>query len=75
VTEREYRQDDRNEGYCPVCAKPLTGLTVAARGYCEQHGWQWADWARPRDMRRGLSDMRRDLGRVPTAQEWADERR
>jgi hypothetical protein len=40
----EYRQDDRNEGYCPVCAQPLTGLTVAARGYCEQHGWQWAEW-------------------------------
>lgn len=40
----EYRQDDRNDGYCPVCAQPLTGLTVAGRGYCEQHGWQWADW-------------------------------
>lgn len=40
----EHRQDDRDEGYCPVCSKPLTGLTVAARGYCEQHGWQWADW-------------------------------
>lgn len=25
--------------------------------------------------RRGLSDMRRDLGRAPTAEEWADERR
>jgi hypothetical protein len=44
MTEREYRQDDRDEGYCPVCAKPLTGLTVDARGYCEQHGWQMADW-------------------------------
>lgn len=41
----EYRQDDlANVGYCPVCAKPLSGLTVAARGYCEQHGWVWADW-------------------------------
>ena len=45
----EYRQDDRNEGYCPVCAKPLTGLTVAARGYCETHGWQWAEWNKPVD--------------------------
>lgn len=44
MTEREYRQDDRNEGYCPVCANPLSGLTVNARGYCEQHGWQWAEW-------------------------------
>lgn len=44
MSDREYRQDDRNDGYCPVCAKPLTGLTVAARGYCEQHGWQWAEW-------------------------------
>lgn len=47
MTEREYRQDDRDEGYCPVCTKPLTGLTVAARGYCEQHGWQWAEWNKP----------------------------
>ena len=39
-----YRQDDRNIGYCPKCGQELSGLTVAARGYCEIHGWQWADW-------------------------------
>jgi hypothetical protein len=33
-------------GYCPHCGRPLSGLTVAARGYCEQHGWQWAEWTR-----------------------------
>jgi hypothetical protein len=27
-----------------------------------------------RDTRRGLTDMRRDLGRAPTAQEWREER-
>jgi hypothetical protein len=31
-------------GYCPKCGTPLTGLTVAARGYCEHHGWVFADW-------------------------------
>lgn len=29
----------------------------------------------PTAPRRGLTDLRRDLGRAPTAQEWADERR
>ena len=31
-------------GYCPKCGKPLTALTTAAKGYCEQHGWVFADW-------------------------------
>jgi hypothetical protein len=45
MTEREYRQDDRRDvGYCPTCGQPLTGLTVAGRGYCDDHGWTWADW-------------------------------
>ena len=41
----DYRDDDRRDcGYCPHCGKPLTGVTRAALGYCEQHGWVWAEW-------------------------------
>lgn len=47
MTEREYRQDDETgTGYCP-CGEPLSGLTVAGRGYCDRHGWTWAEWAPP----------------------------
>jgi hypothetical protein len=60
VTGREYRQDDRDEGYCPVCAKPLTGLTVAGRGYCETHGWQWAEWTPPRYSRAAVEAWAHD---------------
>ena len=31
-------------GYCPKCGLPLSGLMVNANGFCELHGWQWADW-------------------------------
>lgn len=34
-------------GYCPHCGRPLSALTVAAKGYCEVHGWQWAEWNHP----------------------------
>jgi hypothetical protein len=46
MTEREYRQDDETHGYCPApdCGEPLSGLTVAGRGYCDRHGWTFADW-------------------------------
>ena len=44
MTDREYRQDDTSDGYCPLCGEPLSGLTVAAQGYCERHGWVSADW-------------------------------
>lgn len=45
MTGPEYRQDDRrDDGYCPRCGQPLTALTVGARGYCDTHGWQWAEW-------------------------------
>lgn len=44
MTDREYRQDDRTEGYCPRCGEPLAAMTTGARGYCETHGWQYADW-------------------------------
>ncbi len=41
----DYRDDDRpDRGYCPKCGEPLTGLTRAARGYCEVHGWVFAEW-------------------------------
>jgi len=44
MTDKEYRQDDTSDGYCPLCGKPLANLTVAAQGYCERHGWVSADW-------------------------------
>lgn len=45
MTGREYRQDDlRDTGYCPLCGATLSAMTVGARGYCERHGWQFADW-------------------------------
>ena len=44
MTGPEYRQDDTTDGYCPQCRQPLTALTVGARGYCDTHGWQWAEW-------------------------------
>lgn len=44
MTEREYRQDDRTEGYCPRCGEPLSAMTTGGRGYCETHGWQYAEW-------------------------------
>lgn len=48
MTEREYRQDDETGiGYCPQCGEPLSGLTVAGRGYCDRHGWTFADWIPP----------------------------
>lgn len=41
----DYRDDDRRDcGYCPHCARPLTGVTRAALGHCEIHGWVWAEW-------------------------------
>lgn len=36
-----------DHGYCPKCGHRLHGLTLAGRGHCEQHGWQWADWQPP----------------------------
>jgi len=44
MTDREYRQEDTSDGYCPICGEPLANLTVAAQGYCERHGWVSADW-------------------------------
>ena len=69
----DYRDDDqRDRGYCPKCGEPLTGLTRAARGYCEQHGWVWAEWTKPQPA--GVFDMRRTLGRAPTVDEYRAER-
>jgi hypothetical protein len=44
MTEREYRQDDQTVGYCPLCGRVLSGLTGLLRGYCEVHGWTFADF-------------------------------
>ena len=43
--DSEYRQDDESRGHCPVCSRPLSSLTVAAMGFCEEHGWQAAEWS------------------------------
>jgi hypothetical protein len=44
----EYRQDDTNDGYCPICTRPLRDVTVTeTRGYCDRHGWQYANWGSP----------------------------
>ena len=43
----DYRDDDQSVGYCPKCGRQLSGLTVEARGYCELHGWQYAEWTKP----------------------------
>lgn len=42
---RDYRDDDRRDtGYCPKCGRQLANLTTGLRGYCEQHGWTFAEW-------------------------------
>lgn len=63
----EYRANDVSEGYCPQCGEPLSGLTVAGRGYCDQHGWTWADWTpippavrETADLKSGDDDERND---------------
>lgn len=38
--------DDRGSGYCPVCKRDLRGLTNEAKGFCEIHGWVFADFQR-----------------------------
>lgn len=65
MTEREYRQDDETHGYCPQCGDPLSGLTVAGRGYCDRHGWTWAEWIPPAvretaNLKSGNDDERND---------------
>ena len=45
MTGPEYRQDDLTDrGYCPRCGQQLSTLTTDGRGFCEQHGQQWAEW-------------------------------
>ncbi len=41
----EYRDDDETVGYCPKCGRRLANLTTGLRGYCEEHGWTFADFA------------------------------
>lgn len=46
----DYRDDDqRGEGYCPLCKRRLSDLTTEARGFCELHGWQFAEFTRPKE--------------------------
>jgi hypothetical protein len=48
MSEREYRDDDRRDvGYCPICWRRLSNLTVGARGFCEINGWVFAEFNRP----------------------------
>lgn len=40
-----HRDDDlQGPGYCPQCGRMLAGLTTEARGFCEIHGWVFAEW-------------------------------
>jgi len=46
----EYREDDlTDEGYCPICQKPLRDISGIGKGYCETHGWVFANWTRPNE--------------------------
>ena len=40
----EYRQNDLTVGYCPKCGAQLVNITMSGKGYCELHGWVFADW-------------------------------
>lgn len=41
----EWREsDDPDRGYCPVCGEQLTNITLEGMGFCERHGWQFAEW-------------------------------
>lgn len=37
-------------GYCPKCSRILSSLTVGAKGFCEYHGWQYANWSAVHDI-------------------------
>lgn len=44
----DYRDDDRLDvGYCPTCWRRLSSLTTEAKGFCEVHGWVFAEFNRP----------------------------
>jgi hypothetical protein len=46
----EYRDDDlKDEGYCPQCFRNLGQLTKEAKGFCEIHGWVFAEFRRPQE--------------------------
>lgn len=46
----DYRDDDlTNKGYCPHCGRNLGQLTKDARGWCELHGWVFADYTPPKE--------------------------
>ena len=44
MTQNDYRDDDQTTGQCPKCGRDLGHLTVGLRGWCEQHGWTFADF-------------------------------
>lgn len=45
-----HRENDlRDPGYCPKCGRRLAGLTNKAKGFCEEHGWVFAEWTAPRE--------------------------
>ena len=39
--------DQSDTGYCPQCQRELDGLTVGGKGFCEEHGWVFANWSAP----------------------------
>lgn len=46
----EYRDDDQRDcGYCPQCKRNLGQLTREGKGFCEIHGWVFADYTRPKE--------------------------
>lgn len=56
MTEHEHRQDDRSEGYCPLCREQVTTVYVDAAGWCSEHGRVWVEWNPPR-VPLAVSDM------------------
>ena len=45
-----HREDDiHDEGYCPKCGRTLADLSIGGSGFCEEHGWVYADWTRPKE--------------------------
>ncbi len=47
----EYREDDIvDRGFCPTCRKPLRDISIEGKGYCETHGWVFAEWTQPREI-------------------------
>ena len=40
-----YREDDlRGVGYCPKCGRALSGMTLEPKGFCDLHGWVFANF-------------------------------